>query len=160
MNFIQTEFGCRFLKVNRKKSGVKTMTKLISLRSILLVPIILLAALSASAQTANLTGSITDATSAAIAGAQVTVADPSKGTQRVVTANEEGFYTVAQLLPGTYTVTVKNANFKSIFQSNVTLAVGQTLQINFKLEVGDVSANVIVNDEPPTLALETSSLGT
>src|SRR6266446_2652176 len=160
MNFIQTEFGCRFLKVNRKKSGVKTMTKLISLRSILLVPIILLAALSASAQTANLTGSITDATSAAIAGAQVTVADPSKGTQRVVTANEEGFYTVAQLLPGTYTVIVKNASFKSIIQSNVTLAVGQTLQINFKLEVGDVSANVTVNDEPPTLALETSSLGT
>src|SRR5438105_802800 len=85
--------------------------------------------LSAQTPTAQLTGRITDPSSAIIVGAQVTVKNTNTGTQRQTVSNELGSYTVPLLDPGSYEVTASQAGFRTISRTGLTLNVGQVARI-------------------------------
>src|SRR5581483_2320149 len=104
------------------------------------VPALLLAQQS----TAQLTGSITDASGAVIPGAQITVTNEGTGIKREAKSNELGFYTVPLLPPGNYRVTVQREGFRPIMRSGIVLEVDQAARIDFALEVGAVSEAVEV----------------
>jgi len=74
----------------------------------------------ALAQTAQVTGRITDPTNAVIQGAAVTVSHVDKGIDREVHSNEDGYYTVPVLEPGNYRMTVQMAGFKPVTRSGIT----------------------------------------
>lgn len=61
----------------------------------------------AQTTTATLSGTITDAQGAIVAGASITVTNPATGQQRQTVTNDEGFFTVVQLPP---ILTVKPQN--------------------------------------------------
>src|ERR1039457_4999989 len=68
----------------------------------------------AMAQTASqgtLTGQITDQQGAVIPGVQVKVVDPTTNSTREATTNENGRYTIPNVQPGTYNVTVAKEGF-------------------------------------------------
>ncbi|MGH9841875.1 MAG: carboxypeptidase-like regulatory domain-containing protein [Blastocatellia bacterium] len=65
----------------------------------------------ASAQTAQLTGRITDAGGAVVAEAAVTVTQASTGVTRETVSNDEGYFTVPLLPPGEYQITVQKQEF-------------------------------------------------
>ncbi|MCI0628693.1 MAG: TonB-dependent receptor, partial [Acidobacteria bacterium] len=113
----------------------------------------------AFAQTAQITGRITDSSSAVIHGANITVTHVDKGVKRDTTSNEEGYYTVPLLQPGAYEMTIETAGFKPVTRSGITLRVEQVARIDFTLEVGEVHEKVAVTDEAPLLESETSSVG-
>src|SRR5947209_10119011 len=64
--------------------------------------------------TGSLTGTVKDANGATVAGATVNVMDPSKNNAvvRTVTTNDDGVYSVPNLQPATYTISVEAPNFK------------------------------------------------
>jgi len=72
-----------------------------------------LAAATAFAQYgSSLQGTVTDQSGAAVAGAKVTATNQSTGVIRETTSNNVGFYRIAGLPPGTYTVEAEAATFK------------------------------------------------
>lgn len=96
---------------------------------------------------ATIVGQVTDSTGAAIPGATVVVVNKDTNFERKVQTNSEGNYTVVQLLPGSYTVTVEQANFKKHVAS-ITLNAKDRRPLNIALEAGSVNETVTVTDEP------------
>jgi hypothetical protein len=108
------------------------------------LPLILFAAGSAYAQTARITGRVTDATGAVVPGTSITVTNAGTGAERKVSANEDGYYTVPLLPPGAYRLQVDHQGFKPITRSGVILEVDQRAEINFVLELGTLSEKIEV----------------
>src|SRR5579864_2890684 len=95
-----------------------------------------LGAATAFAQTASITGRVTDASSAVVPNTSITVVSIGTGAERRVATNQDGYYAVPLLLPGAYRVDVSHQGFKPISQSGVELEVDQHAELNFVLEVG------------------------
>ena len=113
----------------------------------------------AAAQTAQLTGLITDQTGAVIPGARLTLLDVERGVRRETESNDDGLYTLTQLPPGNYQLVVEKTSFKTLRQENITLQVQQVARFDFVLEVGATNETVTVTSSAPVLDTETSSLG-
>ena len=96
------------------------------------------------AQTAAVTGRVTDSSSASVPGVTVLLRSSATGTQRQAMTNESGLYTITLLQPGTYDVRVTHQGFKPISQNGVSLDVDQRAQLNFSLEVGAVTEQIEV----------------
>src|SRR6266849_524820 len=92
----------------------------------IILVVVILSAGPAYAQVAGatLSGTITDPSGAAINGAKVSIANKATGITRDVTTDAAGFYSVPNLLPGPYEVTVSASGFSTTKQSDVTLTVG------------------------------------
>src|ERR1051326_2754111 len=93
----------------------------------------------AQTSTAQITGTVTDASSAAVPNAKVTAENMSTGIQRGTISSAEGYYTIPYLQPGKYAITVQKEGFRPINRSGITLNVSQSAKIDFVLEVGTVT---------------------
>jgi len=89
-------------------------------------------------------GVVTDTNGAAVPNAKVTVS----GQRGDVTAetNEQGVYKFADLIPGTYTVTVEQQGFKKQVATGVLVSVGRESTVSPKLEIGNIAEVVTVTD--------------
>ncbi len=101
------------------------------------------------------TGTVTDATGAVIAGADITAKDDATGAVFQTKSGADGTFTIASLKPGTYTVTVTMAGFKKGEFRNVKIVVGQIYDLQAKMEVGEVQSTVVI--EAGAEVLETAS---
>lgn len=109
--------------------------------------------------TGSLTGTVTDSTGAAVKGAMVTVTDSDKRVQvRTTTTNDEGHFSVPNLVPGNYDVTVEAPNFKKRIENRIKLDVGQHRSLDVSLEVGNISEVVTVEASPVTVELTTPTV--
>ncbi len=116
------------------------------------------ATVSSAQTTADLSGTITDASGAAVPGATVKIISADTGAERSVTANDDGFFTVQQLQPGNYRLTATQPGFKTAQLSSVVFAVGQSRTLDIVLETGEVSAVVdVTSDELSAAAVDQSS---
>ena len=77
-------------------------------------------------------------------GATVTVTDDQSKKEQTVNASGDGAFTVSQLDPGTYTVTVKVNGFKTFTATGVKIDANRDYSLNPVLEVGGVNENVTV----------------
>jgi hypothetical protein len=94
--------------------------------------------------TAQITGTVTDPTGAAVPNAQVTVSIPDKGINRATTTNDTGDYLVAGLPIGAVNMTVKSQGFKTYEIKNIILRVGQKARNDVTLQVGATNTEVTV----------------
>src|SRR5262245_35202435 len=96
---------------------------------ILFLTVLMLAScltLSAQSVTGRISGTIGDASKAVIPGATVTVTNEATQIARNATTDEEGFYVVTNLPPGSYAVAVEHAGFKKVLTAgNVLMADGR-----------------------------------
>lgn len=102
---------------------------------------------SATAQTINgsISGLVTDANGAAVAGATVTATNTETGQMRDATTNEEGLYRISSLAIGSYSVKIEKSGF-GIVTEETRVSSGADTAINVKLSAGSVSAQVEVTD--------------
>jgi hypothetical protein len=107
---------------------------------------------------ATISGTITDASGAVIAGADVSVRNTATGIIRATTTDSAGFYTVPNLVPGSYEVKVSAKGFTTALQSNLTLAVGAQQSLNIPMKVGETSQTVQVTEAAPQIELTSSTL--
>src|SRR5438270_13046488 len=105
-----------------------------------LFAIILMTALAwAQAPTGAITGTVADPTGAVVAGATVTVTNPSTNTQRVAKTNSSGIYDVPALMPGVYNLKAETPGFATQVRNDIELQVAQVARIDVTLHVGSVN---------------------
>ena len=96
--------------------------------------------------TAQLTGTVADASGAVIPGAQVSLINEATGDSRVVPSNGEGLYAFPALVPGSYTVKVSAKGFQGKELTGIVLHAGDERSIPaFALTVGSESMTVTVS---------------
>src|SRR5215469_492513 len=126
---------------------------------LLLAAITAFCASSASAQVvgATLSGTVKDASGAAVPNAKVSVKNAGTGLAREVDTDSAGFYTAPNLAPGNYGVSFSAPGFGTQ-TANITLTVGAQQVANVTLSVGQVSQKVEVSVEAPIVELASSSI--
>src|SRR5712675_787536 len=107
---------------------------------------------------ATLSGTLTDATGAILPNVHVSIKNTATGITRGITADAAGFYTAPNLLPGNYEVTFSASGFATQVSSGVNLTVGAQQVLNVSLRVGQISQQVTVTGEAPTVELASSAL--
>jgi hypothetical protein len=98
----------------------------------------------ATAQTASINGTITDASGAVVGQAKITVHNTATNAVRSVDTPSNGVYDLTELPAGPYEVTIEKTGFRPVKYAAVTLTVDQALTLNAKLEVGSNSEQVTV----------------
>jgi hypothetical protein len=101
-------------------------------------------ALLLAQDTAQITGTVTDPSGAAVGNAQVTIVNEGQGTTRTAIANSSGGYLFAALPIGKYDMTVTAQGFKKYEAKGITLDVGQKARNDVALTVGATSEQVNV----------------
>jgi Carboxypeptidase regulatory-like domain len=115
---------------------------------------------NASAQTAaTIVGDITDSSGAVAPNVTVTVIHEGTKIERKVLTNEAGQYRVTPLNPGTYTIAVEAVGFKREVRSGVVLEVGAVLEVDFSLQVGQVTETIGITGVTPALQTEDATVG-
>ncbi|MFN9263120.1 MAG: TonB-dependent receptor domain-containing protein [Acidobacteriota bacterium] len=106
-----------------------------------------------------ITGRAMDAQGSMVPGAKVAVTNTATNETRRGETNATGYYEFNYLEPANYTVTVEASGFKKIVRPNVTVQVGSRLEIDLKLEIGQVAETVEVRAEVPLLETTSASGG-
>jgi outer membrane receptor protein involved in Fe transport len=88
--------------------------------------------------TAEISGTVRDGGGLVLPAVSIKLESVSTGLSRTATTNEDGFYQIVGLAPGTYRLTAERSGFKTIAQSNVELIVSQRAAVDLTLEVGEV----------------------
>jgi hypothetical protein len=104
----------------------------------------------------TISGRITDPNGQSIVGATVTATQTETGQTRTSTTNEDGRYRLIELQPGTYKVKVEATGFGPKERIDLVTISGQTLQLDFDLSVGSVSAEVVTVSEDDGPAVDTT----
>ena len=108
---------------------------------------------------ATLVGTVTDTTGAVVPGAKVVVSNTETGFVSDGLTNNEGYYYVPYLRPGTYNVTIEAQGFKKYSREGITLRTNDQPRIDIKLEVGSIAESVEVQAATPLLETETTIAG-
>jgi len=102
-------------------------------------------------------GTVTDPTGGTVPKAAVTVEDSEKGVRRAVVTESDGEYRITGLPPSSYSVTVETAGFQKEIRKEVVVNVGQTLILDFHLQLASATAHVEVTSELPVVETERGS---
>ena len=93
----------------------------------------------------SLLGSVADPSGAVVPNATVTVTDVGTGQIREATSDQGGRYSVVNLNPGTYTVTVSSPGFRKLEKTNVLITPNTIARVDVALEVGQQTEQVTVS---------------
>ena len=118
-------------------------TKLVVSAGILLCAFLISLPLRAQVSGAALSGTITDPQAGAVPTATVSVKNVETGVVVEVPTNTVGFYTVPNLTPGDYEVSVTAAGFGTAI-IKVTLTVGAKRELNLALTIGQIQEAIEV----------------
>ncbi len=107
--------------------------------------------------TGDLHVTVRDAKGNLVTNAAVTARDVAKGLERAATADGEGGYSVRQLPPGSYSVTVETPGFTKVENTNVIVTVGGTVELPVALEVAGGREVVEVSSQADLVETSRSS---
>jgi len=124
---------------------------------------VLLVALSVSfalAQSGNSTisGSVKDASEAAVPTARVKIVNVETGVQFDTVTNSAGLYRAGALVPGSYRIEADAVGFDHLTRGPLTLQVSQTLAVDLTLQVGQQNATVNVVESAPVTESQSSNI--
>jgi hypothetical protein len=133
-------------------------------RIVLLIPCLILAALtavSAHAQfRASIQGTVSDPSGAIIPGATVTLTDLQTNQVLKTTSNASGVYTFNALAPDHYSLVVERQGFEKKVLSDITIIPDQANSVNVQMQVGAAAQTVTVSAATtPLLDTETATIG-
>src|SRR5215475_9790356 len=103
-------------------------------------------------------GHVSDPSAAVVQGAKVTLLNEKTGISTETIA-ATGDYTFTNVEPGNYRISVTAQGFKTGVVRNVIVFVDQTVRVDVKLDVGEVTSQIEVEAALPVVQSETSSVG-
>lgn len=109
--------------------------------------------------TGSLQGTVTDPSGAVIANAVVTATNTATNAVSTQKTSDAGFYSIAALRAGTYTVEVSGAGFQRLSQQNVVIDALAVATVNLALTIGSNSDTVTVTEAPPQIETSNATLG-
>src|SRR2546423_2617231 len=125
--------------------------------------VLLSSAAAASAQTAasaSIIGRVTDPQAAVVVGAAVTATNIATGIERTTKTTSDGLYRLPNLAPGSYKVAVEAPSFSRTVANEVHLNVGDTRDVDFRLELGSVSSIIEVTTRAPLIETTKTDVST
>ena len=125
----------------------------------LLAAVSALVPLPAQIISSSIVGTVTDPSAAAIQGVRIIVTSEGTGSSRSATTDANGDFAVLQLAPGNYRLEASAAGFKRYEVSAIVLPVNQTVRLDIRLLVGEVTEQINVTATGVQIESETSSLG-
>jgi Carboxypeptidase regulatory-like domain/TonB dependent receptor len=93
----------------------------------------------------NIEGTVTDPTGAVLPNATVTAINKGTGAERTATSDNNGYYRIAGLAPGIYTIKIESKSFTAQVTEGVTLNVGTTTTLNASLKPAGTTETVVIN---------------
>jgi hypothetical protein len=109
--------------------------------------------------TGDISGTVTDASNAAVAGAVVRAVNTGTGENQSTTTNESGFFRIVNLNPGPYRLSVVATGFKTM-ERQASVDIALTTQANFSLQVGTRTETVEVQSVAPLVESTEDRLST
>jgi hypothetical protein len=105
--------------------------------------------------TASISGTVVDASGAAVVGATVTATNVDTGIATTQSTNGQGYYSFQSLALGKYNIDVQEKGFKAYQQTGLVLDVNAALVVDVTLQVGQSTEKIVV--ESSALHVETSN---
>jgi hypothetical protein len=107
---------------------------------------------------AQINGTVTDSAGASVANAEVKATQTETGQVHSALTNTNGSYSFPDLPVGPYQLSVSSNGFKSHHQSGLILQVGNNVQINVTLQVGDVTQEINVSADASMVQTQETSV--
>ncbi len=122
--------------------------------------LVLVLAAAAYGQTnlATVTGVVSDSAGTAVPGAAVTIRNVGTNIARRVETDQTGDFTITNLAPGSYELTVEVSGFRGYRQPGMVLEVGQTLRTDIQLQLGSVAESITVAAEVAAINTESGTI--
>ena len=104
------------------------------------------AARIASAQVlyGSIVGTVTDQTNSGVPKTVVTVTNTSTALSRQASTDDADYYSVQNLIEGTYDLSVTASGFRTLTQKSVNILINNVTRVDARLEVGAVTESVTV----------------
>ena len=103
----------------------------------------------------SIRGTVVDEQGNSIAGAEVTITDPSNGATRTSISGDDGVYNFPDLPLGNFNIRATHAGFKATETTGISLHANDSLVFNVTLRVGAVSEQITV--EASAIQVETTN---
>jgi hypothetical protein len=113
----------------------------------LLFFLISITSVSGQITSATLKGVVMDSGGNVVVASAIVARDEETGQVSTTTTNENGEFVFPSLPSGNYSIFVRVPGFKTYEMKSLKLNVGQTSELNIKLETGEVSATVQVGGD-------------
>src|SRR5215813_15623617 len=107
----------------------------------------------------EINGSAADQSGSILPGVTVTVTEESTGLVRTAISNDIGRFVLPAVTPGRYTIKAELAGFQTQRRTEITIAVGQAVTINFTLPVGTQQSEITVSGEAPLIEVTQTQVG-
>ena len=125
------------------------------LSALFLIP----ALLTAQENRSTISGSVKDASGAAIVKTKITAREMRTGVSSLAYSEASGAFTIPLLAIGEYEISAEAAGFKKFVQKGITLSAGAHPVIDVRLDVGAVTESVEVHSEAPLLETANPTVG-
>ena len=113
----------------------------------------------AQLDTGTIVGTVRDQSGAVVPGATVTATQESTGTASTAVSTDKGQFVFPNLKIGTYSIAAELSGFRKSVQTGIVLHVQERLEVDVRIELGNVSEEVVVRGESPLLQTQTADVG-
>ena len=113
----------------------------------------------AQSGTSTIKGTVTDQTGAVVAGATIKLSNTANGFSRSTVSDTEGKYSFPGIPAAKYRLEATASNFKKSVRNEAQASVDTTVELNFAMEPGDVSAVVNVSTTSIEAIVNTQDAG-
>jgi len=110
--------------------------------------------------TASITGTVTDPSGAAVAGATITATSQERGLSYTAVTNDSGLYRIGQLPVGTYSLKIEKSGFATVSHPAFVLTLNQIARIDIGMKIGQASETVEVTGAAPVLETDVTQVDT
>ncbi len=100
-------------------------------------------------------GQVTDASGAALSGSALVLTNIDTGAVRKTVTDDAGRYNFPSLPVGTYQLVASRSGFEASSRNHISPTLGQVVEENFALPVGEVNQTITVEDRPAVVAVST-----
>jgi hypothetical protein len=113
----------------------------------------------AQIDTASIVGTVVDQSGAVLPGVTVTATQASTNVASTTVTNESGQFVFPSLKPGLYSVTAELSGFRRAVRSDVRLNVQDRAAVDFQMNVGELSEEVVVSAKSEILQTQSADIG-
>ena len=106
-------------------------------------------------ESATIQGLVTDASGGGLNEASVVVSNVETGSTRQLLCDRTGRYDVPALPVGRYELRVSKPGFQTALKTGIALTVGQKLEVDVSLAVGELKQVITVEEKTPVVELST-----
>src|SRR3984957_9016746 len=112
----------------------------------------------AQSDVGTISGFIRDQSAAVVPAAQVSILDESTGEEHTATSDSQGHYTITNLRPAIYSMTVEAKGFKKFTSTHNKLDASTALSLDADLAIGAMNETVEVTATASVLQTESGSV--